>query len=157
MYWYKFNTEEKPLNNVNIRKALAYAIDRSSIVKNVTQGEQIPAMVAVPPSMKGFKDNTKGYFKDNDVKSAKEFLNKGLKELGVKNASDLPAIKLSYNTDDAHAKIAQAVQEMWKRTWASKLSLITPNGMFTSTSRTARTTKSGVWAGSAISTIRSTS
>lgn len=123
VYWYKFNTEEKPLNNVNIRKALAYAIDRSSIVKNVTQGEQIPAMAAVPPSMKGFKDNTKGYFKDNDVKSAKEFLNKGLKELGVKNASDLPAIKLSYNTDDAHAKIAQAVQEMWKKNLGIKVEL----------------------------------
>ncbi|RXK25753.1 peptide ABC transporter substrate-binding protein [Bacillus velezensis] len=123
VYWYKFNTEEKPLNNVNIRKALAYAIDRSSIVKNVTQGEQIPAMAAVPPSMKGFKDNTKGYFKDNDVKSAKEFLNKGLKELGVKNASDLPAIKLSYNTDDAHAKIAQAVQEMWKKNLGVKVEL----------------------------------
>ncbi|UYU22619.1 peptide ABC transporter substrate-binding protein [Bacillus velezensis] len=123
VYWYKFNTEEKPLNNVNIRKALAYAIDRSSIVKNVTQGEQIPAMAAVPPSMKGFKDNTKGYFKDNDVKSAKEFLNKGLKELGVKNASDLPAIKLSFNTDDAHAKIAQAVQEMWKKNLGVKVEL----------------------------------
>ncbi|MFB3929908.1 MULTISPECIES: peptide ABC transporter substrate-binding protein [Bacillus amyloliquefaciens group] len=123
VYWYKFNTEAKPLNNVNIRKALAYAIDRSSIVKNVTQGEQIPAMAAVPPSMKGFKDNTKGYFKDNDVKSAKEFLNKGLKELGVKNASDLPAIKLSYNTDDAHAKIAQAVQEMWKKNLGVKVEL----------------------------------
>ncbi|MCW4360653.1 peptide ABC transporter substrate-binding protein [Bacillus velezensis] len=123
VYWYKFNTEEKPLNNVNIRKALAYAIDRSSIVKNVTQGEQIPAMAAVPPSMKGFKDNTKGYFKDNDVKSAKEFLNKGLKELGVKNASDLPAIKLSFNTDDAYAKIAQAVQEMWKKNLGVKVEL----------------------------------
>ncbi|MBY8912493.1 peptide ABC transporter substrate-binding protein [Bacillus sp. YC2] len=115
VYWYKFNTEAKPLNNVNIRKALTYALDRASIVKNVTQGEQIPAMAAVPPSMKGFKDNTKGYFKDNDVKTAKEFLDKGLKELGVKKASDLPAIKLSFNTDEAHAKIAQAVQEMWKK------------------------------------------
>ncbi|WP_339075683.1 peptide ABC transporter substrate-binding protein [Bacillus velezensis] len=123
VYWYKFNTEVKPLNNVNIRKALAYAIDRSSIVKNVTQGEQIPAMAAVPPSMKGFEDNTKGYFKDNDVKSAKEFLDKGLKELGVKNASDLPAIKLSFNTDDAHAKMAQAVQEMWKKNLGVKVEL----------------------------------
>ncbi|MDP1505707.1 ABC transporter substrate-binding protein [Bacillus velezensis] len=46
-----------------------------------------------------------------------------LKELGVKNASDLPAIKLSYNTDDAHAKIAQAVQEMWKKNLGVKVEL----------------------------------
>lgn len=71
VYWYKFNTEAKPLDNVNIRKALTYSLDRQSIVKNVTQGEQIPAMAAVPPTMKGFEDNKEGYFKDNDVKTAK--------------------------------------------------------------------------------------
>nr|WGD74479.1 ABC transporter substrate-binding protein [Bacillus subtilis] len=35
--------------------------------------------------------------------------------MGLSKASDLPKIKLSYNTDDAHAKMAQAVQEMWKK------------------------------------------
>ncbi|WP_445486687.1 peptide ABC transporter substrate-binding protein [Niallia sp. 03133] len=112
-YWYKFNTEVKPLNNVNIRKALTYAIDRKSIVEKITQGGQIPAMAAVPPSM--FPDNEKGYFNDNDVAKAKEFLKKGLEELKLKDASELPAITLSYNTDEAHAKIAQAIQDMWKR------------------------------------------
>jgi oligopeptide transport system substrate-binding protein len=111
-YWYKFNTEKPPLNNVNIRKALSYAINRKAIVENITQGGQIPAMAAVPPSM--FPENEKGYYKDNDVKKAKEFLAKGLKELGLKDASELPAIALSYNTSEAHQKIAQAVQEMWR-------------------------------------------
>ncbi|MFT8321963.1 MAG: peptide ABC transporter substrate-binding protein [Bacillus sp. (in: firmicutes)] len=112
-YWYKFNTEVKPLNNVNIRKALTYAIDRKSIVEKITQGGQIPAMAAVPPSM--FSENEKGYFNDNDVAKAKEYLKKGLEELNLKDASELPAITLSYNTDEAHAKIAQAIQDMWKR------------------------------------------
>jgi hypothetical protein len=51
---------------------------------------------AVDRISKGFTDVDIVHFKDNDVKSAKEFLNKGLKELGVKNVSDLPAIKLSF-------------------------------------------------------------
>lgn len=113
VYMFKFNTEKAPLNNVNIRKALAYAIDRKAIVENVTKGEQIPAMAVVPPTM--FPENKKGYFKDNDVKKAKEYLQKGLQELGLKDVKDLPPITLSYNTDDAHAKIAQAVQDMWKK------------------------------------------
>ncbi len=112
-YWYKFNTEKPPLNNLNIRKALTYAIDRKAIVENITQGGQVPAMAAVPPTM--FKENEKGYFKDNDVKKAKDFLQKGLKELGLTDVSQLPAITLSYNTNDAHAKIAQAIQDMWKQ------------------------------------------
>nr|MCX3330359.1 ABC transporter substrate-binding protein [Bacillus pacificus] len=123
VYWYKFNTEAKPLNNVNIRKALSYSINRQSIVENVTQGEQIPATAAVPPTMKGFEDNDKGYFKDNDVKTAKEYLEKGLKEMGLSKASELPTIKVSYNTDDAHAKIAQAVQEMWKKNLGDNVEL----------------------------------
>jgi oligopeptide transport system substrate-binding protein len=112
-YWYKFNVEKEPLNNVNIRKALSYAINRQSIVDNITQGGQIPAMAAVPPSM--FKENEKGFFKDNDVKKAKEFLKKGLEELGLKDASELPPIAISYNTNEAHQKIAQAIQDMWKK------------------------------------------
>ncbi|MED4394179.1 peptide ABC transporter substrate-binding protein [Priestia megaterium] len=120
-YWYKFNTEQKPLDNVNIRKALAYAIDRKGITEQITKDGSVPAMAAVPPTM--FEDNKKGYFKDNDVKKAKEYLEKGLKEMGLKDASELPAIKVSYNTDEKHAKIAQAVQDMWKKNLGIKVQL----------------------------------
>jgi oligopeptide transport system substrate-binding protein len=112
-YWYKFNTEKAPLNNVNIRKALAYAIDRKAIVEQIAKGGQIPAMAAVPPTM--FPENEKGYFNDNDVEKAKEHLQKGLEELGLKDVKDLPPITLSFNTNEAHAKIAQAIQDMWKK------------------------------------------
>lgn len=112
-YWYKFQTEKPPLNNKNIRKALSYAINRKAIVENITQGGQIPAMAAVPPSM--FKENEKGYYKDNDLEKAKEFLKKGMEELGVSDASKLPPITVSYNTSEAHQKIAQAIQDMWKK------------------------------------------
>lgn len=113
VYWYKFNTEVEPLNNENIRKALAYVIDRKSIVEKITKGGQIPAMAAVPPSM--FEENEEGYFKDHNVAKAKEYLAKGLKELGMKDASELPEISISYNTDEAHQKIAQAIQDTWKK------------------------------------------
>ena len=42
----------------------------------------MPAMAIVPPTM--FPENEKGYFKDNDVAKAKEYLQKGLEELGLK-------------------------------------------------------------------------
>jgi oligopeptide transport system substrate-binding protein len=111
-YWYKFNTQNKFLKNVNIRKALTYAIDRKAIVENISQGGEIPAMAAVPPTI--IPENEKGYFKDNDVEKAKEHLEKGLKELGLSSAADIK-LTLSYNTDELHQKIAQAIQEMWKK------------------------------------------
>ena len=102
IYNYKFNTNVEPLNNANIRKAFAYAINRQAIIDNITQGEQIPAMAIVPPTM--FPENEKGYFKDNDVAKAKEYLQKGLEELGYKDVSELPAITLSYNTYEGTSK-----------------------------------------------------
>ncbi|OEH91623.1 peptide ABC transporter substrate-binding protein [Bacillus solimangrovi] len=111
-YWYKFHTEKEPFNNANIRKAFSYAIDREALVKSVTKTGEIPAMAAVPPSM--FPENEQGYFKDNDIETAKELLQKGMEELGYSSVEDMPEIKLSYNTSESHQKIAQAVQDMWK-------------------------------------------
>lgn len=111
-YWYKFNTSKEPLNNKKIRKALAYSINREAIVENITKGGQIPAQAAVPPTM--FPENEQGYFTDNDVETAKELLQEGMQELGYNSVDELPALTLSYNTSEAHAKIAQAIQDMWK-------------------------------------------
>ncbi|MGY0691915.1 peptide ABC transporter substrate-binding protein [Virgibacillus sp. FSP13] len=118
VYYYAFNTDMKPFDNVNIRKAFALSIDRQGIVTNITKGEQQPAMALVPPAM--WEENEEGYFQDNDIEQAKEYLQKGLDELGL---DKLPTIKLSYNTDEAHATIAQALQDMWKENLGVKVEL----------------------------------
>jgi oligopeptide transport system substrate-binding protein len=110
VYYYAFNTEAEPFNNVNIRKAFALAINRQGIVENITKGEQQPAMALVPPSI--WEESNEGYFADNDVEKAKEYLEAGLEELGL---DSLPPLKLSYNTSETHAVIAQAVQDMWNK------------------------------------------
>src|SRR5699024_10231560 len=43
---------------------------------------------------------------------AKEYLEEGLDELDL---DELHTIKLSYNTDEGHEAIAQAVQDIWKK------------------------------------------
>lgn len=110
VYYYTLNHDDELFSNENIRKAFALSIDRQGIVENVTKGEQKPAMALVPPSM--FPENETGYFQDNDIEKAKEHLAQGLEELGL---DALPTVKLSYNTDEGHAAIAQAVQDMWKK------------------------------------------
>ncbi len=109
-YYYTLNHEDEIFKNVNIRKAFSLAMDRTAIVENITQGGQKPAMGFVPPSM--FPENEDGYYEDNDVEGAKEYLQKGLEELGL---DELPTVYLSYNTDEGHEAIAQAVQDMWKK------------------------------------------
>ncbi|MGZ0051021.1 peptide ABC transporter substrate-binding protein [Brevibacillus gelatini] len=108
-YLYKFNTEQPPFNNAKIRKAFAYAIDRKTIIDNVTQANQEPAMGLVPPTM---AVATGPYFKDGDVETAKKLLEEGMKEEGI---TKLPTVTLSYNTSEAHKKIAEAIQDQWKK------------------------------------------
>lgn len=118
-YFYVFNTKEFPFNNVNIRKAFSLAINRQSIVVNVTQTGQIPATGLVPPTM--WKTRLP-YFQDNDLAEAQKLFALGLKELGV-TAEELPSITLSYNTNSAHHKIAQAIQEQWHQAFGIQVKL----------------------------------
>ena len=116
-YFYRFNTEQAPFNNVKIRKAFTYAINRQAIIDNVTQAEQQPAMGYVPPSM---SVNTQPFFKDNDVEGAKKLLAEGMKELGI---TTLPPITLSYNTSEGHKKVAEAIQDQWKKAFNIEVKL----------------------------------
>ena len=121
IYWYKFNTKDDVMQNENIRKALALAIDRQGLIDNITKGEQQPAMGIVPNSVEGFGDD-EGYFKDADFDEAKKYLEAGLKELGLSSPSDLE-VKVSYNTSEAHSAIAQFIQQGWSDKLGIKVKL----------------------------------
>lgn len=111
IYWYKLNTTDEVMSNVNIRKALALAVDRQALVDNITKGGQLPAMGYVPPTSAGFEED-RGYFADADYDAAKEYLATGLEELGMSDPSEL-TINISINTSEAHSTIAQFIQEGW--------------------------------------------
>lgn len=101
------------MSNANIRKALTLAIDRQTLIDNVTKGEQKPATGMVPPAIPNFTED-RGYFKDNDVDGAKAALEAGMKELGIKDPKDIK-VNISYNTSESHAAIAQYIQEEWSK------------------------------------------
>jgi len=113
IYWYKFNTKDKITGNANIRKALTLAIDRQSLIDNVTKGEQKPALGMVPSAISGFEED-RGYYKDNDIEGAKAALEAGMKELGISDPKEI-SINLSFNTSEGHAAIAQFIQEGWSK------------------------------------------
>lgn len=106
-YFYIFNTTREPFDDVRVRKALSYAIDRESLVKRVTKGGEVPAYHFVPPDPEGHQP--KSYF-TYDVEKAKELL----AEAGFPNGEGFPAFDILYNTHDNHRKIALAIQQMWR-------------------------------------------
>ncbi|SMF40673.1 peptide ABC transporter substrate-binding protein [Paenibacillus barengoltzii] len=114
-YYYEFNVTAKPFDNVNIRRAFSMAIDRQKIVDNVTLGGQVPAFGFVPPGIKGVNDEYRNEHKDDyfaeNLEEAKKLLEQGMQEEGY---TKLPEITLTYNSSEAHKKIALAVADMWK-------------------------------------------
>jgi oligopeptide transport system substrate-binding protein len=109
IYYYTINTKDPLLKNANLRKALALAINRKEIIDNVTQSGQLPAMSFIPPALCPVQK----YFKDADTKDAVKYFQMALKELGL-SKEQFPALTLSYNTMNAHHKIAQAIQGQWR-------------------------------------------
>lgn len=116
IYYYNFNTAVKPFNNPKVRKALAMAIDRRTITDKVAQGGQTPAYGIVPPGITDENGNdfqaTQGPYFEEDIEAAKALLEEGLAEEGMTKAEINPAIL--YNTSEAHKKVAQVIQEMWR-------------------------------------------
>lgn len=114
-YFYRFNLNKEPFQNLNIRKAFAMAVDQKQMSDYVTKIKEKPAYAFVSP---GFKDPSGKDFREvngdlivTDKKKAKELLEKGMKEEGY---SKLPEVTLTYNTDDKHKKMAEALQQMFK-------------------------------------------
>lgn len=109
-YFYRINvTRQGPLQDKRIRRALNLAIDRESLIANVTRGGETPAHYFVPQGIKGY--TSKQYFK-YDPKEAKRLM----AEAGYPDGKGFPVYDILYNTLDQHRTIAESIQQMWKQT-----------------------------------------
>jgi oligopeptide transport system substrate-binding protein len=106
-YFYMINVTKPPLNNPKVRKALALAINRESLVENVIRGGQFPAYHLTPP-------NTAGYTARARVQGDHATARRLLAEAGYPDGKGLPPIEILFNTAENHRAIAEAIQQMWK-------------------------------------------
>lgn len=111
-YYYQVCTEKAPFDNPKVRRALALAIDRDKIVKNVTKGGEIASYGWVPPGVPGYKGAAADFKKMSQKQRNAEAV-KILKELGYTKENPLK-LEILYNTSDRHKLIAVAIQDMWK-------------------------------------------
>lgn len=109
--FYAFNTKKFPFNNTNIRKALSYAINRQEIVTHILQGQDTIALGLLPTRIKLHQEP---YFKDGDEQKAKELFQLGLAEQHL-TLENFPTVVLLFHTKDTHLKIAQAIQDQWRK------------------------------------------
>jgi oligopeptide transport system substrate-binding protein len=106
-YFYRINTTTPHLKDKRVRLALNLAIDRESLVKNVTKGGQIPAYNFTPPG-------TAGYTSRSQITGNVAIARQLLADAGYPEGKGLPPVEILYNTSENHKIIAEAVQQMWK-------------------------------------------
>lgn len=107
--YYSFNTTKAPFNDVRVRKAFSYAIDRNKIVNEVLEGEAFAAGVhgITPPSFIGYpQDSIMG--DTLNVKLAQQLL----AEAGYKDGKNFPDVTLELNSGGGvYTNVAVEVQK----------------------------------------------
>ncbi len=118
-YYFWINTKRKGLDDKRVRKALNLAIDREQIVKHVTLGHQLPGNMFTPPGTGGYDPVVKLPTDLSRLAEAKKLL----ADAGYPGGKGLPSMEILYNTSEGHKKIAEALQQMWKKNLGVEVTL----------------------------------
>lgn len=106
-----FNVEKKPLDQVKVRQALTYAVNKAAIIEAVYQGAGQPAKNLIPPTMWGYNDAIKDY--DYNPEKAKQLL----KEAGLADGFtiDLWAMPVQRPYNPNARRMAEMIQSDWAK------------------------------------------
>lgn len=106
-HFYTFNHQKPPFNDLNVRKAFSYAVNRQIILDKILDGAgYAPGIYGItPPIIENYNVSTiPGY--SQDIDKAKQYLRKA----GYKNGNNFPSITLTINRGGGiHEKVAKEV------------------------------------------------
>jgi oligopeptide transport system substrate-binding protein len=113
-YYYSLNClpaladgRKNPMADVRVRQALAMAIDRGPIVRNVGRIGQPPSFTFIPPHV------FEGYSSPRGLAYDPDRARKLLAEAGYPDGRGFPSLTILYNTEGIHADIAQIIRRQW--------------------------------------------
>ena len=113
------NLDEEVFQDVNVRKALSLAIDRSYIAEVIDNGLSEPAYTLVCPGVtdidgKDFVDNADYVNIPEDYEQAKAEAQAALAEAGYPNGEGFPTITFTTNDAGSNKTIAEYMQQCYK-------------------------------------------
>ncbi len=111
-----FNTKAPPFDDVKVRQAFAYAIDKAKLAEVVYKSTVVATNGILPPGMPGYNKNLKGL--GYDVAKAKELLGQS------KYAGKMAEVTLFVSgSGGTPARAVSALQEMWKQNLGVQVSV----------------------------------
>lgn len=116
-FFVRFNVTRPPLTDKRVRQALARAIDRAAIARDVLYGSRTPASALTPAG-------TAGYSPAAGVPTDFAEARRLLAEAGYPGGRNFPHLEIQMNTDTVNTKIFEAIQEMWRRELGISVSLV---------------------------------
>lgn len=106
-YFLRVNTRRSPLGDPRVRRALAMAIDRRTLVDRVLRGGERPAEAITPPGLGSYTPPRGPAF---DPAAARRLL----AAAGYPDGRGLPPLQLLFNTSGNLRLVAEALQQMWR-------------------------------------------
>ncbi|GCF11909.1 peptide ABC transporter substrate-binding protein [Dictyobacter arantiisoli] len=141
LFYIGMNYKVKPLDNINIRQALALALDRDTIVKAAWHNAYTPTCHIIPKGQYGYDANLTcpaGTDIHGDKAKAVALFNKGLQEEGLTRQT-FPQITFTYPTQSPEGanEVATEVQ-MWKSVLGINIATtaISQNSLYTAQAQT---------------------
>lgn len=125
-FWFAFNTQKAPFDDVRIRKAFSFAINRADIIEHVLQGNQTVATSPVPECLSNRKE---ACFIDGDVIEAQKLLECYLADKQI-SKEQFPEVVLYHTPQERNAKIAQAVQQQWQKAFEIPIKMESVEGKY---------------------------
>jgi oligopeptide transport system substrate-binding protein len=104
----RLNVRRLPFADRRVRQALARAIDRSALVRDVALGGQQPAHCLTPPDTAGY--SARAAIPD-DFAAARRLL----AEAGYPGGRGFPKVEIQFATLELNQRLLEAVQQMWRR------------------------------------------
>lgn len=120
-YYYIMNVEKAPFDDVRVRQALSYAVDRNVITDYILGAGQLPAYALTPEIIDNFSPKQPAYAGWSQAERTAK-ASELLAEAGYDSGNPLK-LNLLYNTSESHKKIAIAISQMWKKAGAVETEL----------------------------------
>jgi oligopeptide transport system substrate-binding protein len=105
-FYFFMNVTRPPFDNVKLRQALTYGIDREALSRSVMEGVYPPAHCLTPPNCGGYTCRTQ--VPDNFEKARQL-----LAEAGYPGGRGLPPIEVQCFQTEVKLRVTEAVQAMW--------------------------------------------